>query len=500
MEILKYTTMPNKPTGPSRVSTIPLNLFQTWHSENLPPKMFECVSALKEANPEFKHMFFNDSNCREFIQHHFSAEVLHAYDKLIPGAYKADLWRYCVLYILGGVYLDIKYRCIPPFKLIELTMQEHYVQDRDFGGDHGVYQAFLVCYPKNPILHRCICTIVEYVRQMEYGPSVLFVGPLLVAKQFSLSEMRSWPMKYTGKQIVRNERPIMELYPEYIDECKMRSIRPYYMDSWCLRQVYNLPSLNVKNSVFLTSAASPNTYLSDIKWIDHEEKRVVYGKYSSYLSYEDGTFTGDSTGYVGKIDTLPFQFRGTETKFPDFMVDQLILYTNPALQCMYVRDKMVYKGPDVPSAVPTHTPLLSIGSPLGVEFIHMWHPMVVLNDQLQCTKINYTTPPFFKDLTSSTPCVLWKDQYWTILTKCIQYEYLNKPCKKYAHLFLVLDKSLNLVKYSEFFILENSNVSIVTDLHVERDALLLGYSISNGICMVSEYTDTPLQWTEYVVV
>lgn len=38
---------------------------------------------------------------------HFPAEVKEAYDDLIPGAFKADLFRYCVLFIYGGVYADI---------------------------------------------------------------------------------------------------------------------------------------------------------------------------------------------------------------------------------------------------------------------------------------------------------------------------------------------------------------------------------------------------------
>ena len=46
--------------------------------------------------------------CRDFIAKHFSEEVVYTFDKLKPGAYKADLWRYCVMYITGGIYLDIK--------------------------------------------------------------------------------------------------------------------------------------------------------------------------------------------------------------------------------------------------------------------------------------------------------------------------------------------------------------------------------------------------------
>lgn len=33
-------------------------------------------------------------------------EYLRAYDKLIPGAYKADVWRYGVVWSSGGCYMD----------------------------------------------------------------------------------------------------------------------------------------------------------------------------------------------------------------------------------------------------------------------------------------------------------------------------------------------------------------------------------------------------------
>ena len=62
-----------------------------------------------------------------FIKSHFSKRVLYAYDKLIPGAFKADLWRYCIIYINGGIYIDIKYECLH-FKFIE-----HLEQKKTYG-------------------------------------------------------------------------------------------------------------------------------------------------------------------------------------------------------------------------------------------------------------------------------------------------------------------------------------------------------------------------------
>jgi mannosyltransferase OCH1-like enzyme len=63
--------------------------------------MRECVNNLKEQNPEFTHYLYDNQMCRDFIIKHFNDDVVYTYDKLRPGAYKADLWRYRVLYIHG---------------------------------------------------------------------------------------------------------------------------------------------------------------------------------------------------------------------------------------------------------------------------------------------------------------------------------------------------------------------------------------------------------------
>jgi mannosyltransferase OCH1-like enzyme len=141
-------------------STIPLNIFQTWKTKELPPKMQECVNNLKASNPEFTHYLYDNNDCYEFIKNNFDKDVLDAYDNLIPGAFKADLWRYCVLYKNGGVYLDIKYQPVNNFKLIDLTDKEYFVRDVTISG-HGIYNAFMICKPGNKFLLKAINKISE---------------------------------------------------------------------------------------------------------------------------------------------------------------------------------------------------------------------------------------------------------------------------------------------------------------------------------------------------
>ena len=103
-------------TPPPDVSCVP-DLWCYLKNAGLPPKMYECVRnnlILNQVGEDCIHYLFNDSDCRAFILKEYPPDVLIAYDRLIPTAFKADLWRYCVLYKYGGVYLDVKYGGVRP--------------------------------------------------------------------------------------------------------------------------------------------------------------------------------------------------------------------------------------------------------------------------------------------------------------------------------------------------------------------------------------------------
>jgi hypothetical protein len=159
-------------------SIIPLDIYQTWKTKDLPENMKLRVEELKKKNPRFNHHLFDDNDCKEFIKNNFDENVLNTFNRLIPGAYKADLWRYCILYKNGGIYLDIKLKCINNFRLIELTEAEHLVKDR---WNCGIYNALLVCKSGNEILLNAINRIVENVKNNFYGESPLHpTGPSLL--------------------------------------------------------------------------------------------------------------------------------------------------------------------------------------------------------------------------------------------------------------------------------------------------------------------------------
>jgi mannosyltransferase OCH1-like enzyme len=220
---------------------IPPNIFQTYHTLNVPIKMKQNIDKLKSANPEFKHHLFDDTMCRNFIDQNFEKDVLGAFDALTPGAYKADLWRYCVLYIHGGIYMDIKFGCVNNFKLVDLLDKEYYVRDRYNRGHYGIYQAFMVNLPKNPILLKCIRQIVENVRTKFYGKSPLCVtGPQLISNYFKQDDLTRMELYHgtEGDCVYVRGYKIINIYPTYRTEQKATAKTAHYGQMWRDKTIY----------------------------------------------------------------------------------------------------------------------------------------------------------------------------------------------------------------------------------------------------------------------
>jgi mannosyltransferase OCH1-like enzyme len=222
---------------------IPNNIFQTWHTKKLPIRMLQSINKIRTLNPRFRYYLFDDNDCREFIKQNFDKEVLNAYDKLIPGAYKADLWRYCILYKYGGIYIDIKYHPVNNFKFFNLLKKEHWVLDN---GAKGIYNAFMVCKSNNEILLKAINQIVVNVQNKFYGNCFLEpTGPGLLANFFTKEEMLNFDTKHilTGqndydKYILFNNNKILRCYSGYLEDRENHSKMKHYSVLWKERNIY----------------------------------------------------------------------------------------------------------------------------------------------------------------------------------------------------------------------------------------------------------------------
>ena len=78
--------------------------------------MVMAIESMVEQNPEYAYQYYNGTERREFLKENMSPSILACYDKLIPNAYKADLFRYSIVYTHGGCYADIGFVFVRPLR------------------------------------------------------------------------------------------------------------------------------------------------------------------------------------------------------------------------------------------------------------------------------------------------------------------------------------------------------------------------------------------------
>lgn len=114
------------------------------------------------------YRFYNDQDAADFMDRHFPPQVREAFDAIVPGALRADLFRYCVLLIHGGVYADVDV-------LLESNLDEllwgnvGFMVPLDEPGDQRGHQycfwnGLLATTPGHPFVAKAIEMVVNHVR------------------------------------------------------------------------------------------------------------------------------------------------------------------------------------------------------------------------------------------------------------------------------------------------------------------------------------------------
>ena len=161
---------------------IPAHIFQTWKEGSKTPEMEATISTFQSQNG-YAYNCLTDAQCTEFLHREFGERFRNAYTVLVPGAYRADFWRYCVLYKYGGVYADAKTTL---FRSLDEIIRPHdeLILVRDVPSQ-CILNGFIACSPGHPLLGIVLVMTLERIEKREYGVDPLDItGPHLLGRAF----------------------------------------------------------------------------------------------------------------------------------------------------------------------------------------------------------------------------------------------------------------------------------------------------------------------------
>ncbi len=258
---------------------IPRVVMQTNEKDDIPKGMYAATISVIENSPTYDYVYFNNTRARDYIAKFFGGRVLRAYDELIPGAYKADLFRYCYLYREGGVYIDMGMVLLCDLDDV-IFDDDRFVVPEDNGAG-GLYNAFMCCAPHSEILKVAIDMAVDNIERRDYTNSPLGItGPLLLSNAFK---------QVTGHEINRGT--------EYPDGIRILS---HYKPNHCASGEIH------SNDRRITSTRSP-TYRREQTWYNTAPRYTdLWNRGQVYRSDLEGEEGGEFRGaaLVRKIQTL----------------------------------------------------------------------------------------------------------------------------------------------------------------------------------------------------
>jgi mannosyltransferase OCH1-like enzyme len=225
---------------------VPAIIYQTFESKKITDNIKKIIEDNLKTNSEFDYYFYDDNDCLQFITDNFDDDVVNAYNSLIPGAYKADLWRYCILYKNGGIYMDIKFKIQTPLIKYLQTHPIAFVKDLE---DNYIYNAILIAPPGLDIFKNAIEQIVLNCKIDYYGNNNLDpTGPGLLGKIIYNTEYEKYISLYLDKDIYNQltikdketDEVIFESYNRiiYKTEQYFMSKKYHYSVYWNNKNIY----------------------------------------------------------------------------------------------------------------------------------------------------------------------------------------------------------------------------------------------------------------------
>jgi hypothetical protein len=208
-------------------STLPRLIHRIHLGGKLPPVLRANLDATARENNGWHQHLYDEAEIREFTLLHYGPRIYEIYDRISPEylAARSDLFRYLVMYKLGGVYLDTKSRILRPLNEV-LAPDEQFVisQWRNKLGEqhsgHGLHrelsglaggefqQWHIVARAGHPLLAAVIKRVLDNILNYRPWTGVGRNGVLRVTGPIAYTRAIAPLLAYHPHRLVKSEHEI----------------------------------------------------------------------------------------------------------------------------------------------------------------------------------------------------------------------------------------------------------------------------------------------------
>ena len=227
---------------------IPYTIIQTMKTNKVPIDMYNAAMSWVEKNPEYDYEFFDNERCEQFLKDNYPPTIYHCFNMIYIGAAKADLFRWAVINIKGGIYLDIDCQAIMPIRNF-INENDQFVTCQSSVKAHlyRLNHALLASIPQFILLSKSIDNAISNIlirynqKRDEYLPQDI-CGPAVLGKTLNILKKKpitKFHNKYKNNivnlnfvkiRLIPKEQIIKYLIPKYknyLSDCEKNNFERY---------------------------------------------------------------------------------------------------------------------------------------------------------------------------------------------------------------------------------------------------------------------------------
>jgi len=225
MNILNYNEFVTKYEldNKTKENNIPKIIFRTgkWHMDDLPDEILELYNYIMLINSDYYFVYFDNSDCFDFIESIYPEYVTY-YKRIIPTAYKADLFRYLFLKKYGGCYGDVTQKLNLSYDELCKGVERVFCRDTITNPD-GLYNALMCTPPSDKVVNEVLEICKKNIDEKNYTDSTLGItGPgalgLAFRNVFNLSKI---DLNINNKSLILDFRRLSYIFDKKLSQYDM---------------------------------------------------------------------------------------------------------------------------------------------------------------------------------------------------------------------------------------------------------------------------------------
>jgi mannosyltransferase OCH1-like enzyme len=172
------------------------------NNDVIPSNIQNAINTWKDLNPGYTLKIWYHNDCLNYLKKYFTEAHVNCFNGFIPYAYKADFFRYCVIYNEGGWYTDIQQVLLVPLNVINDKNYEWVSCYDETGTENKVKRcmqnSFFGATKGNILLKKTIDLCIENYNTNNYTSSPWEItGPCLLGNIFKTINVNNKNIGFT---------------------------------------------------------------------------------------------------------------------------------------------------------------------------------------------------------------------------------------------------------------------------------------------------------------